>query len=877
MALGYGYVQRDPEDQQLNWAQIGKDVSDRLEGEITRREEKKEQLDNLTSDLVKELNTSQFLTENSNFNKFVLDSSDTIKNQTLLANKLLKSGQLKPREFTLMMQNLVDGTDQTFGLFQDYKDEYEKKMAMMNEGLPVSEQGSGIMYGILENVEGFSNFQNHQLVLNPDSGVMSIGKVIDGKVSTNPNDLTSVEQLKNRIRTTINKFDLYGSADSYVESLGQTTEEIITIGNKYRSTQIQRITGATGSTLFDLTEEQIADGIEKGIIDESDVKALREFNKGIDTYVESELGIDGTFSAASLLADYFPGYTTTFDDKAPYDSKKILLRSVGGRVIADLSEEQKDLAKKTLKTTIRNGLSKKTETKYQQTVRDASAQTNADKKLAARREELQKEVELIGSFYSGNAAEMEKAETYWNGIYPGLSISRTTDNKLVLKQEGKNPVTYDLSSFESEGDFIEAISGRLIGGDLSEVTRVTGSDAARYGSNETSLIDSDVTFGDVLTRQERQIKISDALDSKINKTAPKEVRVNNGTGQTETKQVDKFSFRSNVFTPQQLKENILEEFPELELEIEIDGDILKFSSPMVRNRDGKKVVYEVEANRYTDSRAKDSENKFRSMIEEFYKLSGKENELIGLNATPMPEAEVEEAEVEEAEESTGAMSTFVKKKDESVNKGKSLKEAGKQQPTTPTVNASTDPGKSNYEHLIAMEEGFGGAANRQGQATSLVGVYNEDQAKEYENSTKQLKSYATGEMSFYGAEGNKNRNPKKGLRTDVTAEVYDDLSDNTKLILQTEHFNLGWDPRVLLLQTAGMLGNNTRGELHNDGDLLLTQWNSVINDPEKLAKFKEALEGNEEELLNNLEKIMKGTSGNQDQYTKRIAYLRNLL
>ena len=866
MALGYGYVQRDPEDLQLNWAQIGKDVSDRLENEITRREEKKEQLDNLTSDLVKELNTSQFLTENSNFNKFVLDSSDTIKNQTLLANKLLKSGQLKPREFTIMMQNLIDGTDQTFGLFQDYKDEYEKKMAMMDESLPVSQQGSNIMYGILENVEGFSNFQNHQLVLNPDTGVMSIGKVIDGKVSTNPNDLTSVEQLKNRIRTTINKFDLYGSADSYVESLGETTEEIINVGNKYRSTEIQRITGVTGGTFFDLTKEQILEGVEKGIIDESDLKALNEFKKGIDTYIESQLGIDGTFSAASLLADYFPGYSTTFDEnEAKADSKKILLRSVNGRVVADLSDEQMDLAKDTLRTTITNSLSKKTETKFQQTIKDASAQTASEKKLAQRRETLKDEVELISAFYSGDSSQMQKAETYWSGIYPGLSISRTTDNKLVLKQEGKKPVTYDLSSFESEGDFIEAISGRLIGGDLSEVNRITSSDAEKYGSNEVSLINSDVTMGDVLTKQERLIRISDALDSKINKTAPKEVRVNNGTGQTETKQVNKFSFRSNVFTPQQLKENILQEFPELELEIEIDGDILNFSSPMVRNIDGKKIIIPVEANRYTDSRAKDSENKFRSMIEQFYKLSGKENELIGLNATPMPEVE---EEVEEAEtKPQGAMSGFVKKKDK----------------TESAVNTNPPKSsKSNYEHIIAMEEGFGGAPNAQGQATSLAGVYNVDQAKEYENSTTQVVDYSKSTpnnkvMAFYGESSNKNRNPKKGLRTDVTPDVYDGLSDNAKLILQTEHFNMHWDPRVLLLQTAGMLGNNTRGELHNDGDLLLTQWNSVINDPEKLAKFKEALEGKEEELINNLAKIMKGTSGNQDQYKKRIAYLRNLL
>jgi hypothetical protein len=458
-------------------------------------------------------------------------------------------------------------------------------------------------------------------------------------------------------------------------------------------------------------------------------------------------------------------------------------------------------------------------------------------------------------------------------------MSRTTDNKLVLKQEGKNPVTYDLSSFESEGDFIEAISGRLIGGDLSEVTRVTGSDAARYGSNETSLIDSDVTFGDVLTRQEKTARVSNALDVKMNKTTPKEVRLNNGTGEMGTKQVDKFSFRSGVLNPVDLRDNILEEFPELDLTIKIDGDKLNLK---IIAQNGQEIVRTIEANRYTDSRAQDSKDKFIKTIKEFYKLAGKENELIGLNATSMPEAEVEEAEVEEAEESTGAMSTFVKKKDESVNKGKSLKEAGKQQPTTPAVNASTDPGKSNYEHLIAMEEGFGGAPNAQGQATSLAGVYNEDQAKEYENSTTQVINYSKSTpnnkvMAFYGEKSNKNKNPKRGLRTDVTPQVYDDLSDNTKLILQTEHFNMHWDPRVLLLQTAGMLGNNTRGELHNDGDLLLTQWNSVINDPEKLAKFKEALEGNEEELLNNLEKIMKGTAGNQDQYKKRIAYLRNLL
>ena len=184
--------------------------------------------------------------------------------------------------------------------------------------------------------------------------------------------------------------------------------------------------------------------------------------------------------------------------------------------------------------------------------------------------------------------------------------------------------------------------------------------------------------------------------------------------------------------------------------------------------------------------------------------------------------------------------------------------------------------KTRYGHLVAQED-FGGAANSQGKATSLKGVYNEDQAKEYETSTKQVTNYAKNKPAFYGAKGNKNKNPKKGLRTDVTPVVYDKLSDKSKMILQTEHFNMHWDPRVLLLQTSGMLGDYSRGQLHNDGDLLLKQWNSITSNPKELAKFNKAIAGKETQLLNNLEQIMKGTEGNQDQYKKRIAYLKKLM
>ena len=648
MALGYGYVQRDPEDQQLNWAQIGKDVSDRLEGEITKREEKKEQLDNLTSDLVKELNTSQFLTENSNFNKFVLDSSDTIKNQTLLANKLLKSGQLKPREFTLMMQNIVDGTDQTFGLFQDYKDEYEKKMAMMSKDLPVSQQGSNIMYGILENVEGFSNFQNHQLVLNPDNGVMSIGKVIDGKVSTNPNDLTSVEQLKNRIRTTINKFDLYGSADSYVESLGETTEEIIKVGNKYKATEIQRITGATGSTLFDLTKDQITKGVKDGLIDKSDLNALIEFNKGIDTYVESELGIDGTFSSASLLADYFPGYTTTFDEaEAKNDSKKILLRSVGGRVIADLSKEQKDLAKKTLKTTIRNGLSKKTQTQFQKTVYDPSKNMSySDRVNAAKQKSLEEEVAMVGTIYLGDNDTVKEAENYFKTRYPKFVGMNRTNNGLIVRIEGKEPVSYNFKDFKNAEEFTKSISALIMNANRATVGGIT-SRSQNYQITTPSQLQEDVGYGSVLSDAEARNQFGNVIEERANKVDKYQI---GGVAVDKPK----ISFLEDDYNTDDddvrnlLIQNIKEAYPELELDVEIEqktmsADQLTVSSDLINE------PLKISIEQSGQENANTSMTQFLNWIKAAYEGGNLIRKVAGSSSQPAMEVEAEvevEPEVE---------------------------------------------------------------------------------------------------------------------------------------------------------------------------------------------------------------------------------------
>jgi len=50
MATKYGYVQRDPQDTQLNWNQIATDTVDMLNNEVKVREEKKAAIDKATQD-----------------------------------------------------------------------------------------------------------------------------------------------------------------------------------------------------------------------------------------------------------------------------------------------------------------------------------------------------------------------------------------------------------------------------------------------------------------------------------------------------------------------------------------------------------------------------------------------------------------------------------------------------------------------------------------------------------------------------------------------------------------------------------------------------------------------------------------------------------
>ena len=368
MATAYKYVERKAEDN-INWAEVGSNVNNMLNEEMRVRTEKKSAIDEATREYQKVLNTVP-QGENSELNKFALGFSDDLQKQMLMQETLLKSGQLSPSQYTMMRQNLTDGTDQGFSLLQDYNNEYEAKMSLLGDDVAYGDQLSQIDLEIMANVEGFSNFSNAKLVINPESGLVSMGIMIvnpddpEGPriLDPNRNNLVSVQNLRNRIKTKITKYDVVGNAEKYSATLGTDVRETVeSMGTAYRAGILKEITDIRNKDggYKDMSEAQIAELAKKMNVLPSDISAVSLWQKSSRDWAQSQLQ-GGSYNAASTLMDFSKftpdglQYTTTFDESETLDENGnrkenvILLKSENGRTVTKMTEAQNIVAEEAL-------------------------------------------------------------------------------------------------------------------------------------------------------------------------------------------------------------------------------------------------------------------------------------------------------------------------------------------------------------------------------------------------------------------------------------------------------------------------------------------------------------------------------------------------
>ena len=473
MPTGYKYVERDAQDTQINWAEVGANFSGMLQEEVRVREEKKDALDKLSRDYQNSLSAVP-QGQNTKLNENTLNFTGDAQEVSLMANKNLKDGLLSPRDFTIMMQNLKDGTTQAFSLFEEYNQEYSKKMKAVEDGT-ISQMGLDVM----ADTESFSNFKKHRFLVNPDTGVVGVAKMVpkgpDGALVPDTKNTFPPNVLSNRIKQNINIYNVAEASKRWVDKLG--SNEIAVIGSRGTALQagiIEKIEdiriregGLKGKSPEEL--EKIAKDLGVSV---EDLNVTSLFLQAQDKWIDSEISsVVNSLAAGSVLIDYMgktidnTPYTSTLDESKIFNKdgsrneSVILLSDVDGRVIANLTDAQKENAKRTM----RDISDIQVKTKYdmqpsffeKQRLKDKSPRVyidNSDKEAAkARRAKLNKYNQManeFAKFWYGTEDEKNRAANYFGGL---------GDNKEKIKEINPRPKGLEVKYTDGSTKIIKAL------------------------------------------------------------------------------------------------------------------------------------------------------------------------------------------------------------------------------------------------------------------------------------------------------------------------------------------------------------------------------------------------------------------------------------
>ena len=343
MASYISYAERQTADQ-INWAEIGKNLSDTLYKEAELRQQKKDAIDKASREYGERLNNAP-TGEYKNGSEWVLNYAYNAQEARLLQDRLLKSGQLSLRDYAIGRQNLEDGTTSIFTLMKEYQEEYSRKMKEYQEGTT-----SGATVDMMGEIEGLANLTTSEAYINPTTFNVNLAtkKMNKDGVYEMDGNFVSVASLRNRVKMDVKKYDINTGVDETIKTLGQATR-----------TEISRVKGARG--LF--TVKSVIDARNRDDLTAEDKKLIGDYTKWENNAIASILSND--FSKLSILRDSSEkDYQVTFDREAFENDKtgKLILmdQQSNGALLPKFKKEQEEDAKEILKNRIRNGIDQET-------------------------------------------------------------------------------------------------------------------------------------------------------------------------------------------------------------------------------------------------------------------------------------------------------------------------------------------------------------------------------------------------------------------------------------------------------------------------------------------------------------------------------------
>ena len=457
----YKYVKRDLDDQ-VNWADLSKQLTEKLNQEVKVREEKKAQFDKEFRDLNNKIAEKPIGTSAA-ANKMALRIGDAAAQQNLMLYKKLKAGEIRPRDYVMLRQNINDSVDSYYNSLKQWQEVSKTKMDRNSKG-----DSSGFELKKMAELESYGDFDNVSPIFTDE------GRLVLAKQTTDPEtgevkmgEVKPIDQILVDMNSYYDKFPVNEVMDKWVKSLGKY--------GKY-------VKDADGNTKL------VVDANQRPIFEKAS-------NDQIEAFVNSD-----PYNTLSILEDSI-GFIDGKDIEYTYDKNKaggnvILLErnpnDPNKRDIPRLDDNQRkvviDWAKNQLQTKLEyseSGLIRAEKA----TPRQA---TEGELKRADTRKQQANKSNMIAKLYSGDNTEVASAVNFFTGAENVRKVNRTPSGVDVTMVDSKgNEITKSLP-FYADGNLIPAsdwISGAsrlLIGEDADpEIAKRTAIQTKGSAFNQT--------------------------------------------------------------------------------------------------------------------------------------------------------------------------------------------------------------------------------------------------------------------------------------------------------------------------------------------------------------------------------------------------------
>ncbi len=302
MPTYFNYVEREA-DSYVNWADVGRDMSNTIDDIQRVREEKKALIEKTYREDLKFIQDNPS-GEHETLRAWSLGVAQSSAEMMRLQNTLLKQGKLNLNNYLSFRQNITDSVEKIYTvnsqLQEAFKEVNDRSKADANQQLERETKVLLEKYGKLEDTEAYVNPLNGTIYLGLTEIVDEDGKSVR-RLKKGDGTYLSPDQLQAAAMQKFDKFDERPVLKTFVDGLGSVNEQIRQIGGEALAGKILSITDVTYDRII-----EIADSLPEGQkLTPAQMDQLKKYAKNFEEaetkYIQGIL--KNPFNASSLLTE----------------------------------------------------------------------------------------------------------------------------------------------------------------------------------------------------------------------------------------------------------------------------------------------------------------------------------------------------------------------------------------------------------------------------------------------------------------------------------------------------------------------------------------------------------------------------------------------